>query len=309
MKNLYKAVQDYLCMRRQLGFKLNTTEIVLKGFAAYAEQKKASYITSDLALEFAMKNRQSSRVRWAVKLGIIRRFALHLRMIDPRTQVPTPDLLPYTYQRRPPYIYSSSDIIKLLDSCENLPTNNPLRAQTYYTLFGLISVTGMRIGEALALDCESVDLALGIITIRESKFRKSRKIPIHASTIKSLARYSKKRVRYYGEQKSSYFFVNNFGAGLEASTVHKVFVKACVAAGLRKKGIPGGPKIISFRHTFVVRTLLRCYQEGLNPDVVIPTLSTYLGHENPVNTYWYLTATPELLSLINKQPEKKVGGE
>lgn len=309
MKKLFKAVQEYLCMRHQLGFKLDTAKYVLNGFAAYAQRKKASHITNELALEFATQNRNSSPFRSAVKLGIIRRFALHLRTMDPHTEVPAPDLLPYSYHRRSPYIYSNSDIIKLLNACINLPTSNPLRSQTYYTLFGLIAITGMRIGEALALDCESVDLTLGIITIRESKFRKSRKIPIHTSTIKRLAEYAKDREHCYGKQKSPYFFVNNLGDGLEESSVCKVFIKACVAAGLRKKGQSGGPRIIDLRHSFAVRTLIRCYKEGLNADSIIPTLSTYLGHENPVNTYWYLTATPELLSLINTRLEKKFGGK
>lgn len=167
----------------------------------------------------------------------------------------------------------------------------------------------MRISEALALDCESVDLTHGIITIRESKYRKSRKIPIHTSTVKILVRYAKDRDRCYGKRKSPYFFVNNFGAGLEASSVSKVFRKVCAIAGLRKKGEPGGPRIIDMRHTFAVKSLIRCYREGLNADVIIPALSTYLGHENPVNTYWYLTATPELLSLINIHLEKKLGGK
>ena len=309
MKRLFKAVQEYLCMRNQLGFKMDTAKYVLKGFLAYMQKKKASHITSEIALEFAMQNRNSSPFQWAKRLGIIRRLAIHLHTIYPLTEVPAPDLLPYSYYRKSPYIYSNRDIVKLLDACKNLPTRSLLQAQTYYTLFGLIAVTGMRISEALALDCESVDLTLGIITIRESKFRKSRKIPIHTSTIERLVKYAKDRNRYYGKPKSSCFFVNGFGARLHASSIWDVFDKVCVVAGLRRKDVTGGPRIMDMRHTFAVTTLIRCYQEDLNADVIIPTLSTYLGHENPINTYWYLTATPELLNLINTRLEKKFGGK
>lgn len=307
MKMLTKAVQGYLCMRCQLGFKLKGVANILNRFAAYMENKKASHITSKLALDFVMQNPNCSRSHCAIKLGVIRRFATYLRTMDPLTEVPA-DLLPYLYQRRHPYIYSDDDIFKLLKSCTNLSAHCPLRPHTYYTLFGLIAVTGMRTSEAIALLRESVDLTNGIITIRESKFRKSRKIPIHASTVKQLARYVENRDLCFGKKQSSYFFVNNKGNGLSAYIARYVFNKICLATGLRKKDKCGGPRIIDFRHTFAIKTLMRCYQEGLSTDAVIPALSLYLGHENPLNTYWYLTSTPELLSLVNAHLEKKARG-
>jgi integrase len=283
---------------------------VLNRFAAYVTSKKSLHITNQLALEFATQNHNSSPHQWCVTLGIIRRFATHLRMIDPHTEVPPPDLLPpHSYHRRSPYIYSTSDISKLLNACNNLLTQDPLDAQTYYTLFGLIAVTGMRTGEALALGRESVDFKLGIITIRESKFRKSRKIPIHISAVKKLLIYATARDRYFGKPRSSYFFVNKQGTGLKPPSVYSVFNKVCLEVGLRKKGKPGGPRIVDLRHTMAVNTLIRCYEDGLNTDVMIPALSTYLGHENPVNTYWYFTGTPELLNLINIRLEKQFGGK
>lgn len=296
-------------MRCQLGFKLENVSNILNNFAAYMESKKASHILNKLALDFAMQNRNCSPVNWAIKLGVIRRFAIYLHTMDPRTEIPAPDLLPYSYHRRPPYIYSDDDIDKLLESCKSLSTNNSLRSQTYYTLFGLIAVTGMRTSEALALCNESIDFTNSIITISESKFRKSRKIPVHASTIKQLEKYAEDRDLCFIKKQSSYFFVNNRGRGLSSSVVHPVFTKICLAAGLKHKGKPAGPRIVDFRHTFVIRTLMRCYQEDLNTDVIIPTLSLYLGHENPLSTYWYLTAIPELLNLINAHLEKKVGGK
>lgn len=308
MTRLSKAVDYYLTMRHQLGFKLKNTKYVLNGFAAYLQSKKASYITSKLALEFAMQNRNSSPSQWAARLVIIRRFALHMHAMDPRTEVPPQHLLPYSYHRRSPYIYSNNDIIKLLDACKNVRPKNPLYSQTYYTLLGLIAVTGMRTSEALTLNRESVDMTLGIITIRESKFRKSRKIPIHSSVVKMLKKYADHRDRYLSKQRLPYFFLTIRGCGVGIQYFEKNFVKICILAGLRKQGKPGGPRIIDLRHTFAVQTLIKCYQDGLNVDAVIPILSRYLGHDNPVHTYWYLTGTPELLNLINTRLEKKFGG-
>jgi integrase/recombinase XerD len=308
MTRLFKAVQEYLTMRYQLGYKLKRATSVLNGFAVYAKQKKVSHITTKMALEYAMQNRNAAPPSWASRLGIIRRFALHMRLLDPLTEVPPSSLLPYSYRRKSPYIYSENDILKMLKSC-NILSNHPLNAKTYYTLLGLIAVTGLRPGEALNLERDSVDMSLGIITIRDSKFRKTRKIPIHKSTIKMLRQYVKQRDQYFRKKMSPYFFVDKRGYRLRARTVRSIFAKICIRAGLRNEGKHVGPKIMGLRHTFAIKTLVRCYLDGLNADIVIPILSTYLGHENPIHTYWYLSATPELFGLINARLEKKFGGK
>lgn len=307
MTKLFKAIQEYLTMRYQLGFKLRRARSVLIGFAEYAKQKKVSHITTKLALEYAMQNRMASPPSWASRLGIIRRFALHMRLLDPLTEVPPPHLLPYSYRRKSPYIYSENDILKILETCNFL--NHPLLAKTYYTLLGLIAVTGMRPGEALNLERDSIDISLGIITIRDSKFRKTRKIPIHRTTIRALEEYMEYRDRYFKKKISPYFFVNKKGHRLNAGHVRTIFAKICIKAGLRKKEEHVGPRMMDLRHTFAERTLVRCYQLGLNANIVMPILSLYLGHENPINTYWYLSGTPELFSLINARLEKKFGGK
>jgi integrase/recombinase XerD len=308
MNRLFKAVQEYLTMRYQLGYKLKRPTSVLNGFAAYAKQKKVSHITTKIALDYAMQNRNAAPPSWASRFGIIRRFALHMRLLDPLTEVLPLYLLPYSYRRKSPYIYSENDILKILKSCRFL-SNHPLDARTYYTLFGLIAVTGLRPSEALNLEHDSVDMHLGIITIRDSKFRKTRKIPVHKSTIKVLKEYVSHRDHYFRRKVSPYFFVGKRGYGLQASTVRSIFAKICIRAGLRNKGEHVGPRMMDLRHTFAVKTLERCYQDGLNADIVMPILSTYLGHENPINTYWYLSATPKLFGLINARLEKKFGGK
>jgi integrase/recombinase XerD len=307
MINFFKFVAEYLTLRRQLGFELNNAEHVLKEFVAYMKQKKRYHITAEIALEFATKNNQSSLIWQAKKLAIVRDFASYLCMYDAKTEVPSKDLLSNTYHRRPPYIFSDEEIIKLLDACLNLFINNPMKARTYYVFLGLIAVTGMRTSEALELCRDSIDLDKGIITIFESKFRKSRKIPVHASTIKILKEYSEFRDQQIKKKISEYFFVNDRGQKL-TSYVRDIFKKACALAGIHTKG-KFHLRILDLRHTLAVKTLVNCYKTGINADTVMPALAMYLGHENPKHTYWYLSATPELMGLVIDRLEKKIRGK
>lgn len=307
MIDLPKLVEEYLTLRRQLGFDLRNAEHVLKSFVTYMKQNNKSHITGEISLEFATKNHQASLTWQAKKLSIIRDFASYLCMYDPKTEIPSKDLLPNKYHRRRPYIFSDEEIIKLLESCLSLFAKNPLIAQTYYTFLGLIAVTGMRTGEALALSRDSVDLEQGIITICESKFRKSRKIPVHISTIKILKEYSEFRDRKLKSKISEFFFVNKHGQKLPSS-VQSTFKKVCDLAEIRR-GDTLSLRILDLRHSFAVKTLVDCYKAGINADTVIPTLARYLGHENPKHTYWYLSATPELMGLIIDRSEKQLRGK
>ena len=304
MNKLLKMVTNYITMRRQLGYKLRNAANVLKKFAAFMEQKKKHTITTKLVRKFLAQRPISKNSRWpALMLGIIRRFAIYLHSINPKTEIPPANLVSQNYSRRTPWIYSQHDIIKLLVAVRDV-VNNPWLAETYYTLFGLIAVTGMRTSEAISLNNESVDLTKGIIEIHKSKFQKTRKIPIHITTKEALERYVKKRKKCHPIQKTSAFFVNSFGGRLDCSAVQRVFGKIRTKAGLcNKQGL--NPRIMDLRHSFVTKNLLRCYQENRDVDQVIPYLSIYLGHENPEFTYWYLSSTPELFNLINLRAEKK----
>lgn len=157
-----------------------------------------------------------------------------MRLLDQQTEVPPPHLLPYSYRRKSPFIYSENDILNILETCKTFPLH-PLELKTYYTLFGLIAVTGLRPGEALNLESNSVDISLGIITIRDSKCRKTRKIPVHSTTIKALKEYMDYRDQYFKQKTSSCFFVNKNGKRLCAATVRNIFIKICIQAGLQKK--------------------------------------------------------------------------
>jgi integrase len=303
MNKLYKAVTDYITMRRQLGYKLINEASVLKRFTAFMAQQNKSTVKTKLVLEFVAQGIYSNGSRWPTTiLGIIRRFAVYLHAMDPKTEIPPTHLLPSNYSRRTPYIFSENEIIRLLDAARNSIEKYRF-VDTFRTLFGLIAVTGMRTNEAISLDDDCVDLAEGIIEIRQTKFQKSRKIPLHASTGEVLKKYMKDRNEHYPVRKVSAFFLGIRGGRLDRTTVERTFRKMCVTAKVSTEGHLE-PRIIDLRHAFAVRNLLRCYQEDLDVDQTIATLSIYLGHENPEYTYWYLTSTPELLSLINQRAEK-----
>lgn len=308
MSKLYEAVREYLTIRRQLGFSLRNIEMTLNSFVSFLKRKNADRITTQLALEFVTANPKASSSWQAKKLGVIRRFASYLHTFDTRVEVPSTELLPFSYHRRPPYIFTDRDIVNLLEIFQRNMTRKAIDAQTYYALFGLIAVTGMRTGEALALKDNSVDLKQGIITIYESKYRKSRKLPIHRSVIEILKHYYRCRNKHLGNKKSEYFFVNSRGSQLDGNNVRDSFKKACITARIGKEA-KFCPRITDLRHYFAIKTLINCYRKKINPETVIPTLSTYLGHENPKHTYWYLTATEELMALVGKCVEEKFGGK
>lgn len=306
--NLSREIEIYIRVRQQLGFKLRLVKSFLLNFAAYVKKKKASYITTKLALEYAMRNPHCTLFQQSVKLRIIRRFALYLRTIDSRTEVPSEHLLACSYKRPAPYIYSDSEIYKMQVTFLKLPLKCYMERYTQYTLFGLLAATGMRISEALSLQCDSVDLKHGLITIRESKYKKSRKIPIHASVKSALKRYAVYRDKHCVVKSSSFFFVTVRGKELRADSFRQAFSTVLVLTGLKWK--PGHkPRVMDLRHTFAVGALVRCHKERRDATTMLVALSTYLGHENPANTYWYFSATPELLWYINNRLENTFGGD
>jgi integrase/recombinase XerD len=308
MNRLFQSVKEYITVRRQLGFDMKHLESFLLSFALFLKKERATYITIKLALEFATANQKASRSWQARKLGAIRRFALYIRTFDKRTEIPPLVLLPFKYYRRPPYLFTDRDITDLLESFQFTMKKGSFEAQTYYTLIGLIAVTGMRSGEVLALTNGSVDLKKKIITIYESKYRKTRKIPVHQSTIKTLKQYVKCRDQQIRKKASDYFFVNTRGMRLVRTALQYAFINACKTVGIGKQA-KFRPRITDLRHHFSIKTLVNCHRKRRNPEEIIPMLSMYLGHENPKHTYWYLTATKELMDLINNRVEKKFGGQ
>ena len=296
MKSLKRAVDEYFNYRCSLGFVLKNDKSILNQFVAYMKEKKATYVTSEHAIAFAKLNPQASRVWWAVRLGSIRRFAKYWFHMDTRTEIPTQCLGPSTYQRRAPYIYSDDEIKRILDRCMTSSSTSEIERYSYFTWYGLMALTGMRIGEVSRLDRNDLNVAEGVITIHNSKFKKSRHIPLHQSTVKTLVSYLNYRDRHIPTPKTSRLFIDRLGAALSIDRVRKAFRRLLIEVGIQKPD--GRQRIMCLRHTFAVNTLIRWYRRHVNIDQHIPLLSTYLGHAHLRHTYWYLTATPKLLKLV-----------
>jgi len=300
MNSLYKAVKDYIEMRRALGYKMARTAVLLPQFVKFLRQQGSSVITIPLALQWAQNNRQAQPAEWAQRLTIVRCFARHWSATDPRTQIPPWSLLPHRPKRARPYLYSDEEVHRLLEAARGL---GGLRGLTYYCFFGLLCVTGMRLGEALNLRPENVDLLAGVLTVRGAKFGKSRLVPIHASTQRVFSEYVRFRDRTFNRQLS-YFFVSKRGNRLDGGEVHRTFYKLSRQIGLRGPTDSHGPRLHDFRHRLAVRTLVQWYRSGRDVERRLPVLSTFLGHAHVSDTYWYLTACPELMGLAVKRLEK-----
>lgn len=304
-----KAVKDYIQMRRRLGFKLRDTNLGLLDFAAFLTRRRAPHITIALALQWAQQKTGVCPAQWARRLIYARGFARYWSAYDSHTQIPPWGLLPFRSGRARPYIYSSQEVQRLLEAAKQLSPAHGLRAHTYYCLLGLLSVTGLRLGEALNLEVQDVDLAQGLLTIRCGKFGKSRLVPIHPSTRQVLADYAARRDRFLAGQPAHFFFVSQHGTQLNSAHVHRTFYDLSRQTGLRGATASYGPRLHDFRHRFAVQTLVRWYRSGQDVERRLPLLSTYLGHVRVANTYWYLSVHPELMGLAVKRLENYWEGQ
>ncbi len=296
MTTLREAVHEYLTLRRSLGFKLREAGKLLLAFVTFMEQYRASYITPQLALAWAQQPSTVQPAEWARRLSVVRTFARHRSATDPRTQIPPEGLLPYHPKRARPYLYSTEEIQSLLRAALLLPARGGLRPWTYHCLLGLLSVTGLRLGEARNLELHDVDLRTGVLTVRSAKFGKARLIPIHASTRRVLADYLARRDRRWAARPvSSYVFVSNMGNQLDGGEIHRTFYALSRQIGLRGRSDSHGPRLHDLRHRFAVTTLLRWYRSGADVERRLPFLSAYLGHVHVSDTFWYLSAWPELM--------------
>jgi len=305
MTPLEQAIQDYLALRRSLGFKLREAGICLAKFAAFLDARGASHITTALALEWIQQRPTTQPDTWAQRLGYIRGFARHHRANDPETEIPPPGLLPFHPKRARPYLYSEEEIAHLLRCALELPSAGGLRPWTYHCLLGLLSVTGLRIGEAIRLQPEDVDLQAGLLTIRGTKFGKSRLVPIHRTAQEVLEQYRVRRERFLAGRSALAFFISSRGNPLDIGDIHRTFYKLSRQIGLRGEMASHGPRLHDFRHRFAVQTLLCWYRAGEDVERRLPVLSTYLGHIHVADTYWYLSACPELMGLAVARLEQR----
>jgi integrase len=305
MNTLRESVADYLAMRRGLGFKLSEAGKGLLDFVSFLEQRGAASITTSLALEWAQQPSSAQPAEWARRLSMVRCFARYRSAIDPQTEIPSPKLLPYRPKRAQPYLYTDQEIEQLLEAALRLPPADGLRRWIYHALLGLLAVSGLRISEAIGLKLEDVDLSEGLLTVRGAKLGKSRLVPLHASTRQVLANYKSRRNDFLAGRSASYFFISQRGNHLDLGDVHRTFYLLSRQIGLRDPDSSSGPRLHDFRHRFAVETLLRWYRAGEDVERRLPVLSTYLGHVHVSDTYWYLTACPELMGLAVKRLERR----
>jgi integrase/recombinase XerD len=298
---LRQALEDYLRIRRRLGFTLNADERSLKQFVGFLEQAGAVRITTELAVMWARQPAQAHPHHWRQRLGIVRGFARYLATIDPDSEVPSKDLLPARRPRIAPYIYSPGEIAALMSAARALTP--PLRAASCETVIGLMATSGLRLGEALWLDRCDVDLSDGALHIR-ARQTKQREVPLHNTTTKALREYVCRRDRLCPKPQTPAFFLSPRGERLTKDSFNQAFAKLIGRVGLEGAGERVRPRPHDLRHTFAVRTLLDWYLAGEDVDRRMPQLSTFLGHLDPASTYWYLEGVPELMSLVRSRLER-----
>ena len=296
--SMMSLAQEYLTLRRQLGYALRSPGHDLLSFARYADGiGHRGPITLDLAVRWAKLPQNASPCWWARRLQSVRGFARHRSLFDTATEIPPVGLLGPPFRRGEPHIYSDAEISKLLRATAKLGSPSGLRPYTFVTLFGLLVTSGLRISEALQLNHDDVNLKSGVLTVVLTKFRKSRLVPLHASTTQVLGEYAERRDRHHPHPSGRRFFLNDHGEPLGKSAVYRVFGILRRQLGWTKNRQGRRPRLHDMRHTMAVRTLLRWYREGADVDRKMLFLSTYLGHVEVTDTYWYLTAVPELMAL------------
>ncbi|MCU1684506.1 MAG: integrase [Amycolatopsis sp.] len=303
MTTLRTALADYLDLRHSLGFSLKRDAKLLAQFLTYLDEQRTDTVTT---VAWASLPAPASPGWLGMRLSVVRSFAAYLHTLDPATEVPPPGLLPGRGRRTVPYLYSDTDIAALLAQAERLRT--PLRTSTMQTLISLLAVTGMRIGEVLALDDNDFDISGGLILVHHAKLGKSRQIPLHQSTMTALVTYQGLRDHAFPSPVSEALLVSTAGTRLLNYNVGQTFAKLVRQAGLSARSRSCRPRPHDLRHSFAVRTLLECYRDGGDVAALLPLLSTYLGHVSPANTYWYLQAAPELMAEAARRLETHLGG-
>ena len=292
-------VAEYLRQRRALGFTLTEAGHLLPQFVGFLNAAGAQTITVELAVAWARLSEDVQPVHWAHRLSAVRGFARWLATIEPATEIPPAGVFAARQQRRTPHIYSSAEVTALLQAARQL--RPPLRAASYEALFGLLACSGIRVGEAISLARTDVDLTEGIVTVRHPKLDRERLLPLHPSATQALRRYATERDRLCPTPCRDAFFVSAGGVRLTMPAVDHTFTRLASSTGLRTA--TRQPRIHDLRHSLAVDTLIDWYRhtsDGDDGDDIasrLPVLSTFLGHVNPVSTYWYLTAVPELMQL------------
>jgi integrase/recombinase XerD len=302
---LRTRAEEYLVMRRALGFKLETQGPRLMSFVGFCEERGASRVTTDLAVEWAARTASRSEAYQARRLDVVRIFARHLQALDPATEVPPDDVLSRRQWRIPPYLYSPEEIAALMNAAGGLTP--AIRAATWRTLIGLLAVTGMRKAEACRLGRGDTGLEAGTLTIRDSKFGKSRMVFLHPTAVAALRAYAEARDEAIPGPEADTFLVNSRGRPLDPHNIQRTFTALAAEAGIQAPPGRRPPRLHDLRHSFTVATMLDWYRDGGDVQARLPVLSTWLGHVDPKSTYWYMQAVPELLALAAGRLEQAYG--
>ena len=304
-------VEEYLAYRRALGYQIRAEAQMRQSFARYADDTgHDGPLTTELALRWARLPERSARLYQARRLEVVRTLARYLEPREPGTEIPPRGLLGPAHARGPAFLYAESDIAALIGAARSLAPAGGLRPQTYATLIGLLACTGLRITEALTLRADDLDLNAGVLTVRRTKFRKSRLVPLHASVVAPLRSYAAQRDRVCGRKPDMTFFASVAGCRLPYTTVRHTFLRLLRHA--MPEAAPVGrvrPRLHDLRHTFTCRRLLAWYRDGVDVDRAIDHLSAYLGHAKVSDTYWYLTGVPELLALAGRRFEQSAASD
>lgn len=304
---LREGLADYLALRRALGYRLARPEKLLGQFLDHLERAGESRITVAVALDWARLSANGGSNWWAYRLSAVRGFATYLHALDPAHEVPAAELLPHHPLRASPYLYSDTDIAALIAATSSLRT--PMRRATFATLIGLLAVTGIRVGEAIALNSGDVDLASGRLVVRHGKFGKTRELALHPSTVEALRRYLRLRNRLAPATGTSALFVSTAGTRLIYCNVHNAFHRLVRLAGLTPRSGSCRPRIHDLRHSFAVAAMLDAYAAGQDGQTRLTLLSTWLGHVHPASTYWYLSASPELMAMAGQRLEAHLAAQ
>ncbi|MGO9784685.1 MAG: tyrosine-type recombinase/integrase [Streptosporangiaceae bacterium] len=304
---LRESLEDYLALRRALGFRLKTAGRLLGQFVSWLEDGGTGTVTTEDALAWAVLPPGASQAWQSIRLAAVRGFAAYLHGTDPSVQVPPPGLIRRGNDRATPYIYSDAEISAVIAAAGTLRPR--FRAATYQALISLLAACGVRIGEALSLDRGDLDADQGMLTVRDAKFGKTRLIPLHSSATAALTRYSALRDEHHPRPADPALFLSTAGTRLRHSNVSLTFSKLTDQAGLARRSASCRPRIHDVRHSYAVATVLGWYRDGADVAVMMPRLSTYLGHTDPKHTYWYLSAAPELMALAGDRLHAHLQGE
>ena len=304
-QSFHRLVDEYLTARRGLGFDLETAEGYLRAFASHADRiGHSGSVTIELAVQWARSSRSTNPAQAARRLAVVRQFARYRALFDPATEVPPAGLLGRIPRRSTPHIYTEAELAALLQQASCLLPRHGLRPVTYVAYFALLASTGLRLSEACRLTTDDADLVNGFLTIRETKFHKSRLVALHPTTTQGLARYAERRDACLAAPRSEYFFRTEHSPRLTPTAVGKTFRRMRRRLDWSGLGRTRQPRIHDLRHSFITRRLLRWYQDGADVDRKMLALATYVGHAKVTDTYWYCTAVPELLACTSQRFER-----